>query len=183
MSLKNTSSSYGTVAKTFHWLIVIAVYTMIAVGFIMGNVSDDALAGKLYDYHNAFGLTILAIVLLRFSWRQLNNRPTLPESVPTWQRIASSAVHYGLYLVLICMLLSGWLMSSAAGYNPSFFGLFQVPALLNENKALAKTFAEIHEILAFTLIALIVVHVGAALKHYFIDKDKVLQRMLPGTWE
>lgn len=180
MSLKNTHDSYGSVTKIFHWTIATIIYIMLTIGFVMGNISNDSLADKLYYYHKATGITVLGIMVLRMLWRIINIRPKLPESVPKWQRLASSAVHYGLYILLFAMPLSGWIMSSANGTPPSVFGLFQMPAIVATNKAVTKTFAEIHELLAFVLIAFIVIHVAAALKHYFIDKDQVLQRMLPG---
>lgn len=180
MSLKNSHDNYGSVAKFFHWTIAITIYAMLAIGFIMGNISNDAIAGNLYFYHKATGITILGIMVLRFIWRQLNTRPQLPETVAKWQRVASSMVHYGLYLLLFAMPLSGWIMSSAHGTPPSVFGLFNMPPIVATSKSVTKTFASVHEILAFALITLIVIHVGAALKHYFMDKDNVLQRMLPG---
>lgn len=180
MSINNTEASYGSVAKFFHWTIAVVIYTMLFVGYYMGSIEPDSTKFKVYMLHKSFGLTVLLLVLLRFIWRMKSTVPTLPDSVPGWQKLAARLVQYGLYTALILMPLSGWIMSCAAGYVPTYFDLFAVPLPgIEKSKALAHTASSAHEIIAIVLISLIVIHVLAALKHHFIDKDNVLRSMLP----
>lgn len=180
MAIYNTNNTYGSVNKFFHWLVFILVFIMICLGFLLGHL-PKSIRGTAYDLHKLTGLTILIVMLLRLFWKWMNPKPALPRQTRLWERIAEHSVHNLWYVVLIGMPLAGWFMSSAAGRYPSFFGLFSIPApFIPVNKALAGTFSDIHSFLAYSIIVLFCIHVVAALKHYFIDKDDILQRMMPG---
>ena len=131
---------------------------------------------KLYGWHKAFGILVLGLALLRIIWRLSNKTPNL--AIPKLELIAARLAHVGLYALMLAMPLSGWLMSSAAGLPPSFFGLFTLPSLVAPSDELRHVFGFMHQWFAYGLIALIAVHTLAALKHHFIDKDDILRRML-----
>jgi cytochrome b561 len=118
------------------------------------------------------------LVSLRLGWRLANVTPSYPNDMPPWQKFTAHSVHWLLYGFLFAMPITGYLLTSAAGFAPSFFGLFVVPALIEPNKDLAHLFATIHAWLAYSLIGLLCVHIGAALEHHFVEKDNILRRML-----
>jgi cytochrome b561 len=123
-------------------------------------------------------VTIFLLVLLRLSWR-LAHRPPPPVSMPAWQQTAASLVHFLLYVLMIVVPLSGWLMSSAKGVQTVWFGVLPLPDLLAKNKELGDLLATVHKTLNFTMAGLVLIHAGAALKHHLVDRDEVLVRMLP----
>lgn len=180
MPIKNNLEQYGSITRLFHWTIAILVIGMITLGVVMGNIDDKAIRGELYSIHKSFGLLILGLMILRLLWRLNNPTPLLPNHLPSWQKLAAHANHWLLYITLICMPISGLIMSTAAGYPPKFFNLFTVALPIAKNKALSSIAGDIHEILAWVISALIVIHLLGALKHHFIHKDNVLKRMLTG---
>ncbi|WP_131781058.1 cytochrome b [Legionella gresilensis] len=177
MDIKNTSSHYGLVAIILHWLLAIIVIAMLCVGLYMVSLDTSPEKLRLYGLHKAFGVVVLTLVTLRVLWRFINITPQL--TIPRWERNAALTVHWLLYILLFAMPLTGWLMSSAAGFPVSFFGLFTLPNLIAPNDYWRDFFAQAHELLAYILIALITLHVFAALKHHFYDKDDTIRRMLP----
>lgn len=179
MALKNSSERYGIVAILFHWLMALMVIGLLGVGLYMTSAEKTPSVFKLYGLHKSMGAILLVLVCLRLLWRQLNTQPSLPETLPKFQRLAAHMAHYGLYFFMFAMPLSGWLMSSAAGFPVSVFGLFTLPNLVAPDNALRMFFGEAHELMAWALMALIVAHAGAALQHHFLLKDTVLRRMLP----
>lgn len=177
MSFKK-ATRYSPMIKFLHWLIAFAVIIMLFVGFFLPDIPDQYQA---YMLHKSVGITLLFLVLLRFIWIHATGRPPLPDSVKLWEKGLSRFVQYGFYLLLILMPLSGWIMSVANEYIPSYFGMFNLPFPgVSPNKPLGEFMAESHEIIAWILIGFIVLHVAGALKHHFIDKDNVLKQMLPG---
>jgi len=174
----NKSDHYGVVAISFHWLIAILMIGMLILGLYMADLPSSMWKLKLIGWHKEIGLLILGLASLRLAWRLINVTPSL-QNEPYWQQLAAHASHWAFYGFMFAMPLTGWLLSSAAGFPISFFGLFVAPALIAPNETLRPIFAEIHEWLAYGLIAVICVHVGAALWHHFIRKDNILRRMLP----
>ena len=178
MLIKNTQTQYGVVAKFIHWLMALLIIGMLALGLYMSDLPISELKLRLYGIHKEFGILILMLVMFRIVWRIGNIVPLLPNTIPVWQKFAAHAVHWMLYGFMFAMPITGWLMTSAAGLPPSFFGLFTLPSLIAPNAALFKLFIDIHSWLAYGLIATFCAHVGAALQHHFIEKDDVLRRML-----
>ena len=184
--LKNTESGYGSLHRALHWLMAIMVIGMIGVGiYIHGldanNAAEAPIKTQLGALHKATGMVILLLVALRAGWVMANPRPGLPDSVPRWQRIIAKATHHGMYLLMFAMPLSGYVMSSYVLKPVSIYGLFEIPPLFaDKNIDMAKAVFAVHETLAFILLTLIVLHIGVALKHHFIDKDNILMRMLKG---
>lgn len=179
--LKNTLNSFGTVGKTFHWLIALMIIGMLTVGFIMADMDPSPTKMTLYGLHKATGAVILILVIMRLTWRLMNPVPQLPSSLrPMHHRLAKLSP-LALYTLLFLMPLSGYTLSTAAGYPISIYGLFTLPSLLPKNLEVSKMAVTIHKYGAFAFIGVLVLHVSAAFYHHFILKTNVLRRMLP-SW-
>lgn len=177
------TETYTSVAKALHWIIGIAIIVMLGMGFLMEDMPDE-MKPFIYQTHKSVGLTILVLSFVRLFWRLTHKAPALPDGMKKWEVFASKITHFAFYILMIGIPLSGWLLVSAApapyDYPVQWFGLFEWPTLpIERAKETAHDFGEIHEILAIATIALLVLHIGAALKHHFILKDDVLTRMLP----
>ena len=177
MLLKNSADKYGLVAKVFHWVMAILIIGMLCLGLYMTGLPNSLAKLQLYGYHKATGILILFLVSLRLAWRLINISPT-PAPMPNWQRISAYTLHFAIYIFMFAIPITGWLISSAAGIPVSFFGLFLMPDLLSPNERLIDVFEQIHESLAFILIGMICLHILAALKHHFINKDNTLRKIL-----
>jgi cytochrome b561 len=182
-----SSPRYNRVAIFLHWAMALIILIMIPFGFLLEDLGKAGYGAIAYPLHKSFGLTILGLTVLRIVWRLLHRAPALPFSTPRWQRIVSRLVHVLLYVLMLGLPLSGWMMisTSAKTYVTTYFGLFVVPNLplceagSDQCKPLNGLFYESHETLAYIAIALIALHVAAAIKHRVIDKDGVMERMLP----
>lgn len=179
MLIRNTSDRYGLLAILLHWTIAVLIIGMLCLGLYMTDLPVSPLKLKLYGLHKAFGVLVLMLALIRIMWSLSNMTPQLSSYLPTWQKLAARSVHFAFYIFMLLMPITGWLMSSAAGFPVSFFGLFTLPDLIAHNEKLRVIFAEIHEFSAFALIAAIVAHVGATVQHYVIYKENVIKRMWP----
>jgi cytochrome b561 len=178
MQLKNDLTRYGAVAQVFHWLIVVLVVTQFVLAKRAEGLSPVAKIGVL-GTHKSIGITILALVLLRLVWRLVNPVPPVPATTPRWQSLAAHGSHFLLYALLLVTPVLGWLMSSARAFSVSWFGLVTLPDFIQPDKATFELLHDAHEAMALTLAAIALVHIAAALKHHFIDRDDVLRRMLP----
>ncbi len=170
---------YTRVAIGLHWLIGLMIFVSLGVGLYMVDLSLSPAKLRFYSWHKWAGVTIFTLVLVRCLWRLTHAAPPLPDPMPRWQRMVAEATHYLLYALMIAIPLAGWLMSSAKGFQTVYFGVLPIPDLLAKNKDLGETLTLIHRYLNYTMIAIICAHIGAALKHHFIDKDDILRRMLP----
>ena len=177
MKITNTENQYGIVAILLHWIMAILLIGMVVLGLYMTALPISFLKLKLYGWHKEFGVLVLMLVMLRIVWRIANITPSLPV-LPWWELFAARSVHWAFYGFMLALPITGWLMTSAAGLAPSFFGLFVLPNLMAPNESYRLLLAEIHQWLAYGLIATFCAHVGAALKHEFIDKDGIMRRML-----
>ena len=171
---------YTSTAIALHWLIGLMILTSFAVGFYMSGLKFSPEKLKLYNWHKWAGITIFMLVLIRCLWRLTHAVPPPPANMPAWQHKVADATHYVLYALMIVIPLSGWLMSSAKGFQTVYFGVVPLPDLLAKSKELGETLELVHRWLNYSMIAIVAVHAAAALKHHFIDKDDVLRRMLPG---
>jgi len=180
MQIKNTETKYGAIAQLFHWAIVALVITQFVLAQRADNLPRPSLALlSTLALHKSIGITILMLVVLRLVWRWLNPVPPVPPGTPRWQQLAARVSHAALYALLIAMPLFGWAMSSARNFPVSWFGLFTLPDFVKPGEDAYRFFHEGHEILSKVLFFLALVHIAAALKHHFIDRDDVLMRMLP----
>lgn len=180
MSAKNTVNSFGYVAKNFHWLLAFLIISMLIFGYFLDT--SPALTGEsAHNIHKMIGITVLALVILRLFWRWINIQPSYSSTLPSFYKIIVRLAHYAIYLVIFLMPLSGWVMSTASGHIPHFFADIYLPMPgISLNEQLAGQMYQVHNFLAIALIALISVHIVAALFHHFILRDNVLTRILPG---
>ncbi len=182
MIFRNTQDRYGAVAKGFHWTIGLLILGLLALGLYMANADlAPPVRLPLYFYHKSFGIVVLTLAVLRLGWRFVNARPAALPQHKSWEKILARLVHGFLYVAMLGMPLSGWVMSSAKGYGVSVFGLFTLPNIVPENQAIFRAAANFHETAAYILMGLLVLHVAGALKHHFMDHDNTLRRMLPGA--
>lgn len=185
--MPTTSERYTSVAIALHWLIGLCIICLLIMGLVMSE--DDILPREqrffLYQLHKSLGLSVLVLSIVRLGWRLAHQAPPLPSRMPAWEKLAAKATHVLFYLLMIGLPITGWLIVSVSprGIPTMWFGLFEWPHLpvgAPENKEeLEEVFEECHEILANGTIALLALHVAAALKHHFVDRDDVLSRMLP----
>ena len=174
---------YDPVAVTLHWLIALSIIAMIPLGFFMGDL-PMSIRFDAYALHKSIGITVLALSIFRLIWRLMNPPPALPLTMSASEKFLAQSAHWFLYFLIVAMPLSGWLMVSAAPKYPTvYFWTGEVPFIPMppdiDAKATARFFAIYHQRFAYGALFLIIVHVGAALKHHFINRDTVLLRMLP----
>lgn len=179
MQIKNTENRYGAIAMILHWIMAILIIGLLGVGLYMVRLPVSLEKLKFFGWHKEWGLLVIALVILRLLWRLTSIIPSLPNTLPDWQKLAARAAHYAFYVFMFAVPISGWMMSSASGLPVSFFGWFILPDLVPANEELRVLLIEIHKWLAYGLIATLCLHIAASLKHHFIDKDDVLRRMLP----
>jgi cytochrome b561 len=181
LPLRNTATQWGWVTVALHWATVLAIIGLGIVGTQMDDLPTSLFKVKVYALHKSVGLTVLGLTVLRLAWRLYAGAPALVP-MPRWQRFAAHGSHVALYGLLLAMPLSGWLLhsaSSSAGYALRWFGLFKVPALVAYDPALKAAALEVHEALFKLILVVATIHVAAALKHHFVDRDPTLRRMLP----
>lgn len=180
MLWRNRQDRFGAVHKGLHWTIALLVIGMIGLGLYMTRIDPPTprMFG-LYALHKSIGVTILALAALRLLWRSFNLRPLPLPSHAQWERVLATLTHALLYLSLLLMPLSGWVMSSAKGFSVSVFGLFTLPDFVRPDDGLAELMVRIHVVTAYALIVLIFLHVAGAVKHHLIDRDDTLLRMMP----
>lgn len=179
MTYGKLPDGYPSTSKWLHWLVAGSVLVMIPIGVAMGRVGEGPLQNTLYTLHKSFGILILALMIARLINRIVAGAPAPAPGLARWQRAVSSATHGLLYVLLVMQAIGGWLANSAYGAPTPFFGLFELPNLVAKDRAFADTVFRNHRILGFVIAGLAAMHIAAALQHYFIVKDRVLQRMLP----
>ncbi len=198
--MAETTQRYTAVAIVLHWAIAFAILFNIPLGLWMharaeaNDVSEGVF--RAFQLHKSIGLTVLALSVLRIFWRLTHAQPPLPAHMPTWEKRTARATHFLFYVVMLALPLTGWLYVSA-GWSihtdhalvvpTRYFGLFHVPDLFGLSRAddevrASAAFAslKVHWALGWTTLALATLHVAAALKHQFFDRDAVMAQMLPG---
>lgn len=186
MALKNTETSWGWLAKTFHWLMAFLIITLLIVGNYMHSMPDSMEKIELYQMHKSFGLVALMLLVLRLLWRFVNPTPKLPADMHILLKLGAHGSHFALYALMFAMVMSGWVMSTsspfAAAYPLKFFGLFEWWDFTGVNEPLNKQAHRVHFFASYGLIAIILLHFFASIKHHFWNKDDILLRMLPGKY-
>lgn len=189
--MSTVGERYTSVAIALHWLIALAILLQLASGLWMVDALPEQetqmLAFQVYQWHKSLGLTVLILTLLRLFWRLTHRAPPLPPGMTAWERLAAKSTHVLFYVLIIALPLTGWVLVSASklGLPTLYWNLFQWPHLplggmaAEAKAALEERFGTIHEFLAYATIGLLVVHIGAALKHHLVNRDDVLARMLP----
>ncbi len=178
--MSNSVERYNNTAIALHWLIALLIFVAFPMGLYMSDMKLSPTKLQLISYHKWIGVTVFVLAIIRIIWRATHTPPALPDSISRMQKIGSNIVHGFLYVLLFAVPVSGWLMSSAKGFKTVWFGVLPLPDLLSKDKALGEVLEGVHQSLNYMLLLLVVLHVAALIKHRFIDKDEVLNRMLPG---
>ncbi|MEM7499281.1 MAG: cytochrome b [Pseudomonadota bacterium] len=190
MTALNTRTSWGWVQRAIHWVAAAVILFQLGMGYYMTTFLGDLERFSEIQTHKSWGFVAFVLVVLRFAWRMVNPTPAEPD-MPNWQRIASRGSHIALYGLMVVLPVTGWLMSSASPLNDPdaypfqvknmVFGLFEMPdPYPTGDKALSEMLGTIHEFAAWGIAALLLIHVAAALKHQFVDRDGLLTRMISG---
>lgn len=193
MSVKNTTTAWGWPARALHWIMALMIFVMLGFGTYMSNfVTDLVQQFQMVQQHKSVGFLVFTLAVLRVLWRLLNRKtPELPGTMPGWQRAASHASHLALYALIFAMPITGWLMASASPLNDEgayptrvpnmVFGVFEMPdPFPTGSEALTEALHTAHWLFAMALAGILLVHIAAALKHHFVDKDAILRRMTSG---
>lgn len=179
--IRNTTRTWGLVARAFHWILGLAIIGMLAYGYWFNHYAARPDRFFHRSIHADIGYVILLLMVARLIWRGLNPVPALPDGTPAWERALAHINHWALYVTTIVVALLGWAHSGA--HKPDYadwFGLFRVPQFTSENRDSARFFEHWHIWLAYVLIGLVVLHLLAALYHRVIKRDDVVARMVSG---
>ena len=169
---------YTFVARSLHWLMALIIFGLLALGFYMSDLPLSPEKLQFYSWHKWAGVTVFLLVWLRLVWRITHRPPALPDTMSRPLQWLAHAGHAALYVLMIVIPLSGWLMSSAKGVQTVWFGVLPIPDLIGRDKELGKLLHEVHELLNYVLLLTLGGHIGAALWHHFVKKDDILRRML-----
>ena len=175
--MERNTQRYTRLAIVLHWLMALLIIGMWIVGLLIDEIPKGPLRVTTISWHKWVGITIMFLWLARSLWRISHRPPELNVQMPAWQTKIMHFTHIALYLLMLTIPVTGWLMSSAKGYTVNYFGWFELPDLVEPDKALGHTLKEVHELLANSTMALIALHIAGAIKHQFIDKDGLLLRM------
>jgi cytochrome b561 len=174
--------SYGKFAKFLHWVMALMVIVLIAVGTYMAGLDKaDPSKMQLMGMHKSFGVIFMQFAILRVIWSRLNNSPKLPDVLASWEKLLSKTITGSLYLLMLAIPFSGYVMTNLFGYPVSLFGLIDLPVLFGKNTEMALLAKQVHFLLVYTLMAALFAHITGALKHRLLDKPEadVLPRMMP----
>jgi cytochrome b561 len=176
-----SAARYTGVAQFFHWLIAVLVVTQFVLARWALSLPLGSHKLALLARHKSVGMTVLMLAILRLAWRLAHRPPALPANMTRFERVAARATHIAFYVLLFAMPLTGWMMSSAKAYSVSWFGFFTWPDLIGKNEAAFNLLRTTHDTMSALLFAVAILHILAALKHHFWNRDTVLLRMLPFT--
>jgi cytochrome b561 len=180
--MRNTVSSWGSVARLFHWVLGFTIIGMLAFGWWMNHIPARPDRYFYRSIHADIGYVVLLLTVLRLIWRSINPTPALPPDMPRWLRIAAHVNHGAIYLVIIIVTMLGWAHSGARTPDySSWFGLFHVPQITSPDKVAADAYEARHIFFAYVLLALIVIHLAGAAWHHFVKRDRVMARMIDGA--
>lgn len=178
----NTQGRYTRTAIVLHWLVLVLLVAQYAIGWTMPHIGRNTPVSTLISLHFSIGVVILGLIVVRLIWRIIHGEPAAEAGIPPWQVHSARVIHWLLYLLLLVVPLLGWVNASYRGMPIMLFGLVPVPQLVGVHAAGWGWTGDIHTLVAeFGILPLVGLHVAAALYHYFIRRDRVLQRMLPGV--
>jgi cytochrome b561 len=171
---------YTRTAVALHWLTALLITAAFALGVTMVDIPGITPTKlKYFSWHKWLGVTVLALACARLLWRLKHPVPAYPTSMPSWQQRAAHGLHSLLYILIFAVPVSGYLYSLAAGVPVVYLGIVPLPVLIDPNPELKPILKQVHYVLNMSLLASVLLHVAAALKHQFIDRDGVLRRMMP----
>jgi cytochrome b561 len=171
------TAGYGMVAKILHWLIFVLLAVQYAIGSIMPHIGRKTVNEGWVSWHFSVGAAILFFVVLRLVWRLLHPVPQLPTLAP-WEKLLTGFTHWALYILVLVMTLLGWAAANSRGWDVELFGALTLPKISPTGSEWGHECGDIHNLLVYVLLGFIILHVGAALYHYFVKHDQVVARML-----
>ena len=170
---------YSRTAIALHWIVALLILANLALGLYTVGLPLSPAKLRNFSFHKWIGVTVFLLAAARLAWRLWHAPPALPVAMAPWERRSAHVTHVLLYALFFAAPLTGWLFSSASGFQTVYLGAFPIPDLLSKDKALADALKLAHKSINYTMAGVIVFHVAAALKHHFVDQDDVLRRMLP----
>jgi cytochrome b561 len=181
LSVRNTATDFGLLAKTLHWTIAVGIWVLIYLGLQQSGMESGPERTEIRAIHGSIALVVLVLMTIRLAWRFLSPPPGHPEGMPGWQKAAASLTHWGIYALVFLQIAAGIMTVGTTGKGLPFFGLFEVPLGMARDGDAHEFWEEIHEFVWLPLSLLLVIHVAAALYNHFIAKNDVLRRMTVGT--
>lgn len=179
MPIRNSSERFGLVTKILHWLIAALIICLIWLGWYMVDLTYfDRWYNESLEWHKSLGMIVLGLALLKIGWQVYTPPPRHTGSLEPWERIGARAMRFTLLTVMVLLPVTGYLVSTSAGKGVAIFGLFEIPPFVDKSDALRDLAIKIHFYIAYGTALLLIGHVGAALKHEFVNRDGTLKRML-----
>ena len=178
--MTTAAPGYTPVARFLHWLIAVLVLFMLPLGIVIANELGGPAQTFLYNLHKSIGATLIPLVIIRLLYRLTHPAPPLPDDLHPLQAFAAHATHWALYALILAQPIVGYIMTSAYPAPVPFFGLFNLPSIWPENRALSTQLSAVHLYLGIALVVVAAMHIGAALYHHFVRKDRILMRMISG---
>ncbi|HLX29981.1 MAG TPA: cytochrome b [Casimicrobiaceae bacterium] len=179
MHLRPPARGYGAVAKTLHWLVFALVFAQYVVAILMPGIGRNTRPGPLINLHMSLGATILIVIVIRWLWRTDHPVAIATADMPPWEQRFARATHLTLYVLLVITPILGWMNASARDFPIDVFGVIALPPLVAPHARIGMLAGDVHTFVAWALLVPIGLHVAAALYHYFVRRDRILQRMLP----
>lgn len=184
---------YTGTAIALHWLVALLIFAGFGLGLTMVDMGFSPQKLKFYSWHKWIGITIFTLVAVRLAWRLTHPAPAMPMSMPAWQQKAAHVSHWLMYVLFFAIPISGWLFSSTKGIQTVYLGVLPLPDLLTKDMGdivlaaadaekpftLAELIRLVHKSMNYLLGSLVLMHIAAAIKHHFIDRDDILGRMVP----
>lgn len=177
---ENLAPAYSLTARVLHWIVAILVLSMIPFGLIMVRLDAGPTQDLLFNLHRSIGAALLPLMLVRLVWRLQNPPAPLPAEIPAIQRAAAHTTHWALYTLMILQPLIGWIATSAYRAPIGVFWMFELPPIWPEDRTFSEQLFAVHRYVGFAIAALVCAHIGAALFHHFVLRDRVLMRMVTG---
>lgn len=181
MGLRNTTTEFGSFAKSLHWLVAIGIFALIYLGLEQSGMESGPDRQAVRDLHGSIALIVFTLMTVRIVWRFMHTVPGHPDGLPGWQKVSATLVHWGLYVAVFAQLMAGPITVATGGRPLDFFGLFTIQLPIGENDDRHELFEEIHKFTWKIIAALLIVHVLAALYNHFVAKNDVLRRMTIGA--
>ena len=178
MSWGNSAKHWGLFSRILHWFMAIAIIFMFVLGATMINMRLSPVKLEMFMIHKSIGILLLATVAIRIIWRLLNPAPKPSRALSKPQRNTALIGQLFMYVLMICIPLSGWIINSAANFPLQWFGLFEIPSIAEPNINTEEYAKTAHFVLVCTLGTVVLIHITAALHHHFIRKNDILKRML-----
>ncbi len=176
---KNTPDNWGTIARSFHWLIAVLVFGQLVIGKVADEMALSPQKLDLFVWHKSIGVSILLLALLRLLWCVGNAPPAPPPGIPRWETLFARIGHTLLYVLLFAVPISGWWISDSSRIPFKAFWIMPVPDWLPTDRAIQELAEDVHGMLIIALLTVLAIHIAAALRHHFVLRNDTLRRMLP----